>query len=470
MSRLSSFQILGVLTLGVWSLAACNSTDMKGTSERLNPTITREFTQDDYPVASSVHTQGHRGEPGVTDFEQGEWGALDVLVVVDNSGSMIEEQQNLATKLDPLLSKVAKADWRIAVVTTDPGTTILPGGCPILPMSRTVIDKGEANADAKFADAINAGTKGTGIERLFLQGVSGLKCPVSGGGSWVRPESTVVVLYITDEDNCAIDASGYGCTGEDDEFGAYLTDYLASIRTIGTDAKVYGLYKKPGDSACTSALANATRLDQVVTATGGKWGSICDADYTATLEAISEDVAQIVKYEFDLEHTPDDGTLKILVNGSEWTKYTLEDKKVRFSEPPPFGAKVQVSYRHGAAGELNTAFPLEEAPVDGSFEIKVDGEPLTESGYRWNPSTQKLELENPPAERATVEIGYKKKVPLKTFFDIKANDADPLSLSVVVGDKPVKGFKYDAKAGTVTLAEPPEALAKVVISFKRIRD
>src|SRR4051812_39224301 len=157
--------LLATMAFGL-NLASCNGTNFKGTSSKLHPTISKEFTQDDYPAATSTHIQGHQGDPGVQDFQQGTWGPLDVVVVIDNSGSMAEEQANLSTKLETLLSQVDKADWRISVVTTTP-----KDGC-----QWALINKTDANAKAHFQSAITlAGTGGDFLERPFLQAVNALK-------------------------------------------------------------------------------------------------------------------------------------------------------------------------------------------------------------------------------------------------------------------------------------------------------
>ena len=57
----------------------------------------------------------------------------DILFVVDNSGSMADEQENLAQNFDQFIQQIAGAgDYRIAVVTTDlrlnePRYVALPG-------------------------------------------------------------------------------------------------------------------------------------------------------------------------------------------------------------------------------------------------------------------------------------------------------------------------------------------------------
>jgi len=443
------------LVLGLSALIACNDSSFKGSSDKVHPQVTRELLQSAYPDALMVATQGFKGEPQNESFEQGEWGALDIQVVIDDSGSMQEEQANLATKIAPLLSKVARADWQIAVVTTDPGE-----GC-----QRALIKKSDTDAAQRFADAINAGTQGTGIERPILQAVNGLKC---GTSPWVRPGSTLVTLLVTDEDNCLIDnQQGYGCNGEPDADGSFLVDYLKSIREVGKDAKVYGIYWDPSQSQsqCPTALGQAVRLSQVVQATGGTAGSICDGDFSTTLTAISNDVAQILKYEFDLAHDPDQGTLKITVDGQNWTQFILDGRKVRFTAPPPFGSKVLVNYTFGQSGEMRNDFPLDKVPVPGTFQVTINGQNVDPSTYSWDDKTQRLVFNVAPPENAAIRIVYKEKTPLNDTFAV-GQGADPKTIAVYVDDQPVQGVVYNAVACTVKITPAPAAGAKIRVVYK----
>jgi hypothetical protein len=68
------------------------------------------------------------GEPGPIDGD-GCQAALDVLLIIDNSGSMGEEQALMASALiQPLLSPLdlSGVDWRLAVTTTDVGNPWCP--------------------------------------------------------------------------------------------------------------------------------------------------------------------------------------------------------------------------------------------------------------------------------------------------------------------------------------------------------
>jgi hypothetical protein len=65
--------------------------------------------------------QGFTSNKNVDVFQQSRRNAVDLLIVVDNSCSMVEEQDNLANNFDALISifSAAEVDWQIGVTTTD---------------------------------------------------------------------------------------------------------------------------------------------------------------------------------------------------------------------------------------------------------------------------------------------------------------------------------------------------------------
>jgi hypothetical protein len=439
--------------------AACNESNFKGQADKINPTVVKDFKQDEYPVVTTSHTQGHQGEPQDENFEQGEWGKLDILVVIDNSVSMVEEQKNLAAKLEPLLSHVEKADWQIAVITTYDADNC----------QRALIKKTDADAKTKFANAVNAGVnQNAGLERGILRAVVGLKaeCKLQ---PWLRTDSTLAVLIVSDEDNCSLSGGTYGCQGKPDLNSNYLFDYISTIRKPGVDAKVYGLLwhsSTPQDS-CKTGYSQGKTYEEVIEKTGGKWGSICDADYSTTLRAMSQDIAQIVKYEFPLAHMPDDGTLQILVDNQNWDKFVLEGQTVKFTQPPPFGSKVVVNYRHGKEGDLLKTFPLEKVPVSDSIYVDVAGTKVTPGTYRWDDNLKKVVFDVAPTERAAVKITYKEKVALKNEFLIGMN-VNTKTLVVLVNDVVIKDVTYDSKTGMIKIAPTPTEGASIKVSYQAL--
>ena len=449
----------GLLT----SAQGCKTSDFKGGSDRAAarpPLERREFIQDTREIKQFQVKQGTAGSTGKENYNVTAQGIVDIVIVVDNSGSMAEEQANISTKLTPLLSAIKDADWKIVLTTTDPADR-----CGYGPIS-----KGDFNIEGRFQRLVtDFGTGGTGEERPILRAVDALKgnC-LFGPGNWLRPNSTVAVLILTDEDNCHIDvANGYGCAGEPDKDGAYLTNYLSSIRKIGVDGKVYGIFWSPTQtqSQCSTALKSANIIADVVTKTGGTWGSICDSDYTATLSKISTDLAKVLKADFVLKSTPDNGSFKMTVNGQPWTAFTLSGKNVHFTSNPPVGAAILVSYVSGAAGVVTNKFSMPDAPADGTISATANGQPAGTVSY--DAGSKQAVFSQQPADGSVIVLSYKAATPLRTMFVI-APDADVSSIIVLVNGANVDKSKYtyDIKTGTVTFKEAPPESAKISVMWR----
>jgi hypothetical protein len=375
-------------------------------------------------------------------------GIVDIVVVVDNSGSMKEEQTNLSSRMSPLLSAIRDSDWRMVVVSTDANNEYFRGP----------ISKSNFNVENIFANYVmDAGVNGSGLERPILRAVDALRWRPLFGGSWLRQNSTVAVVILTDEDNCHIDNDkGYGCSGFSDASGTYLTNYLSSIRTVGTDARVYGIFWHPSQaqSQCTTALKQANIIAEVVQHTGGTWGSICDADYSTTLTKISNDIAKILKSDFVLSSLPDPGTFKMTVNGQPWTDYQLSGLQVRFTRKPPVGSAVRVEYRSGASGVVTNRFDCPEAPADGTLTATINGQPA--GAVTYDSATGKVVFARIPAENSEIIVSYRPNTPLHRHFNLPAG-IDPSILLVFDGADRIdpSEYSYNSNTGGLTFVTAP---------------
>jgi hypothetical protein len=407
------------------------------------------FTQISRPNVTKNFRQGNPGEVRTEKLFQADQGILDLLIVIDDSGSMAEEQNNLSTKLAPLLEYIKDSDWRIGVVTTDPGR-----GC-----SRAVIQKSDSGIATTFANAINAGLAGSGNEQGILQAVAGLSC---ASAPFVRANSTVAVLIVSDEDNCS---NGFGCAAPFNS-PAYLTDFLANDmkRKLGTDARVYGLYWDPTKS-CPGAAFKANQYAKAVADSSGTAGSICDADYSNTLLKISENVAAILKADFKLKSTPDRNSLTLTINGvAKTTGFEIVGDILRFTELPPEGATIDVRYIVGAVPYQNR-YPLDEKPGPGTLKVRFDGVMVSESGYEVEENTNTLVFKTMPPASADIKVDFLKDLPLIKTFDLAATIKTG-SLKVKVDGKESIAFNY--ADGKITMATAPTDAAILVANFEKL--
>jgi hypothetical protein len=442
------------------ALSACKTSSFKGDSDKaeaLPPAQVRSFNQGTLTENKVQFTQGKKGTPSNESYKVDAKGILDLLIVVDNSPSMADEQANLANRLTPLLSAVKDSDWKIAVATTDPADGCLEG----------VVTKTSLLRETRFRALVRAGISGTGIERPIYQAVEGLKdnCRLFSS-KWMRAKSTLAVLFLTDEDNCFVTTEqGYGCTNQKDREAKYLLNYLASIRKVGTEAKVYGIYWDPSQATCPGAYKKADILSTLVTQTGGTWGSICDKDYSPTLQKISQDVAKILKADFALKSVPDAGTLKLTVNGANWTDFTLDGVNVIFTKSPPANAAIAVAYTSGGAGLVTNEFELPTEPKPESLTATVTGAAAPVS---WDATKRRAVFSSLPPEGSTIEFTYKELKNLRDTFEIEPNGR-PESVSAKINGQPVVagGISYDSATGTVKFTQAPPEAATIEISWRR---
>lgn len=419
--------------------------------EMLQKTLIRE--QITRPSISETFDQGSNGSNESELFDQIADRVLDILVVVDNSRSMREEQANLATKLSPLLAYVADANWRIAVVTTDPNESCLRG----------LINKGDNQAQDLFARAVTAGIQGSNNERGILTAVRALAGQCPNQADWVRPDSTLAVLVVTDEDNCS---DGTGCPGKAYASSDYVLDYLKSVRVPGSNARVYGIFWHPDQTAgqCSTGYNKAVQWSQLVRQTNGTWGSICDSDYSATLLAISKNLQAVLNTKFTLRNTPDSGTVEVLVNNVvRSTGITVTGKVVELNPPPAEGAKVRINYRQGAS-PMRKFFPLQYKPLDGSVSVTLNGASLANSAYVIDPAGPHINFVQIPPERARITVTYKRDLPLNAQFVIGEAPRSG-SVTVEVNDQAADNYQVLEPVSAIMFAVPPPEGATIRISY-----
>jgi hypothetical protein len=256
---------------------------------------------------------------------------IDVLVVVDNSISMADEHIKLSGKLAEILSALGTTDWRLGITTTDARNN---GNLVELIEKK---DKSLSFVEKKqlFEQTVHKiGTNGSDNEVGIPMAVRGLQKnhPRDAEQKWVRPQGSVAVLIVSDEDNCS---TGVYCYPSSENRASYLTNFLSSPnapglgRELGVSAKVYGLIRRNPQECKHSAPYVGREYLKAITASSGMAGSICDDDYGPVLHEISKDIAQHIDIGFELDQTPYEENLAIYVDGKAFQgSYRLEGNKV----------------------------------------------------------------------------------------------------------------------------------------------
>jgi len=161
--------------------------------------------------------------------------SLDILFVIDNSGTMREEQQNIAANFQRFADKIieSQADYQIGIITTDvesgKGALQTKDGNPMHKIINQAGNEGywtDQMISNVFQQNIVMGTGGTSFEkgleavRLALSSEMQNK-PLADGGNqgFLRDDSTLGIVFISDENDCSHPNCPVGdetCIGEND--------------------------------------------------------------------------------------------------------------------------------------------------------------------------------------------------------------------------------------------------------------
>jgi hypothetical protein len=237
---------------------------------------------------------------------------MDLLFVIDNSGSMGQEQTNLIANFPTFINVLDQSglSYRVAVTTTarnysyniatpfgnipqstsgESGEMLKKGA-----MTKRWLDKGDPNMAMTFSTLANVGTSGSGDEMPLGAMRDAFEDRMQDGTNmgFRRPNSLLGVVILTDENDCSYEQSvnlNLGeslCVNQMENVANYKTflDQYTGNPTRWAAAIVAG----PGPGACSSGFGDAdeaTRLIQFkqMVGTNAIISSICDGDLSVSL-------------------------------------------------------------------------------------------------------------------------------------------------------------------------------------------
>ncbi len=266
---------------------------------------------------------------------------LDVLFVIDDSASMVEEQDALVLAAQAMIARLVAAgvDFRIAATTTDPAR----GGQLVEVRGARWIDGSSPDPVAAFTALVRAvGTAGTGSEAGLEAAYSALSGAALAGVNrgFLRPEAGLAVLVMSDEEDLSPRPTRF--------YAQFVASLKPRQRQLPTHLSAIVLF--PNDtSGCAGGGATAgRRYIEVASDSGGSIASICARDWATSLAPISTLMAG-QRVHFALAGTPERRSLEVLVDGAPVTTgwaYSAIERAIRFEAPsaPPAGATVEIRY------------------------------------------------------------------------------------------------------------------------------
>lgn len=326
-----------------------------------------------------VHANQH--SKTFTQSTQSRRRVLDILMVIDSSGSMSDEQTILANQLPTLMSYVNNEDWQVAVVNTEPSCSM----------------KGVTSNSNTYRSLINVGLSGA-TEYTAYNAVRAMNGQC-GYRNWLRANSTIAVIILTDEPHqCPT-----GCSP------SYLTSHLQSIRP--NNYAVYGLVS-PGDNSWGNIFNHR--------------GAVNSRSYASVLGQIGSNIQQVLEKTFPIPSTPDSNSVRVTVDGQATTNYTLNGQTILFDQGyvPPSGSSIVVSWTTGFR-PFDNSWNLSETPLNGTINSAVvtkNGQQprtLTSSQYTLSGQTISLpadQIEQLMPQGARLTVNYKENKALHSDF------------------------------------------------------
>lgn len=256
---------------------------------------------------------------------------VDILFVIDNSGSMTDHQMNLANNIDLFTAEFAKVniDYHIGVISTDMDTRpgeLLDGeqtcdwlGNNCKGTGVNFITPKTTNGLSILKKNILIGTDGSGTEASFDPLVTSFNANLTKAGAvnagFLRKNAYLAVIFITDADDQSYTNSPV------DTF-----DFLVNLKGAKRQVLSYGIVVPSGVTGCPRDDGNTPPrkieafLSMSVNAGGAPAKNVmnlCDPQYGQKLAGLSKDMIRNLNGVIKLNKAPVISSIKVFYGTQE---------------------------------------------------------------------------------------------------------------------------------------------------------
>lgn len=258
---------------------------------------------------------------------------IDILWVVDNSGSMQDEQNSLAFNFESFINDFIQkdVDFKMAVTTTDTSW----GHKGELIGNLTDLTSVAAASDINgflnnFKETIKVGINGSGYEKGLLAS----KSFINNKNSWLREDAMLAIVYLSDEE---------------DQSSGSVSDYVTHLKTLKSNEGMIKLYSiiNTGESSLPYYETIGSRYMEASKETGGFHSNIKN-DFHETLQAMGTKIVTLLD-SFPLSKTPkSEESIQVYIDGNESNGWTYDEasKSIKFNENavPADGSAIKIKY------------------------------------------------------------------------------------------------------------------------------
>lgn len=312
----------------------------------------------------------------VDTFNQAPSNQVDILWVVDNSRSMAEEQQAVATSAQQFVTGLESSgmDFHLGVITTDVDASNPDAG--VLLGNPSYLENSTANYVSAFQGRVQVSTGGSDQEKGLQAAITALTPPLTNSRNigFLREDAMLSIIFLSDENDCSdfgalgSGADGESCYTDSDKLTpvSNLSDLLRTTKEDPSLITVSGIIGPPTDRACADTVPGH-RYEIAISSFAGIEADICSSDYSGIMERLGL-IATGVMDTFALSYVPDPETIEVAIKPAESPEYDVPQNEVdgwTYLDDP---AAPRVQF-HG------TAIPERGALVSVTYEVAGNIEP-----------------------------------------------------------------------------------------------
>ncbi len=322
--------------------------------------------QDNPRMLVPILGEGVRERSQTDIFVQTSGQTVDVLFMVDNSGSMSEEQDNLDENFAEFIrgADTFSNDYQLGIITSDMDNEEQKGRLQGNPR----VMANNPDIENQFANTVHVGTEGAGEEHGLeaahhalsdpLAFDSGLACTANAdcaepdlcvegfcGGfnrGFLREEAALEIIFVSDEDDFSPATLNF------------YVDFFKNLKGFRNEGRFHAhaiVGARGGHSAsCEGPGGQADagqRYVEVAHRSNGQVYSICDDDFGRPLQELGNQAFGLPR-QFFLSRPAERASVEVLIGGqpAEGWSYDQESNSVIFEEEfiPQPGEQIEVSY------------------------------------------------------------------------------------------------------------------------------
>jgi len=263
---------------------------------------------------------------------------LDIVWIIDNSGSMADEQDALGTNFSAFIDEfiTKNVDFKMAITTTDVSSSYKKGrmvsGSDIK-LTSAMAKQNENQFKIDFMNLVKVGTSGSGNEK-GLEASEGFMQKYAS--SFLRQDAYLAVVILSDEE---------------DQSPNVVSDYTNYLKSFKSEAGLVKFYTIADINKTTSKspgiTVGAERYKLASNQTAGVIANIRD-DFYQSLTSMGDSILNLLD-SFALGNEPVPGSLRVYVNGVLTSDYTYDasSRSIKFdpNHLPSVGSVIKVYYQ-----------------------------------------------------------------------------------------------------------------------------